>query len=435
MPQSTPSSKSWSSYMVDLYARRAPPPFGTVDIALIEQQAREKMKDDEHAFMYTFGSAGSGATCTANLVEMRAWKIVPRMLRDANARDLKTTLFGVEHPSPLLIAPIGVQGLLHPDGELATSRAAASLNVPFVLSTASTRSIEAVAQANGSGHRWYQIYWPKSNDVTLSLLKRAKTNGYSALVVTLDTPMLGWRPHDLKSAYLPFIHGVGSQVGLTDPVFMKQQGEQPDPVDYAPKFPYSYEEFDNAIKNGDKGAQRAHKLGLEWIGQITSGLYREWDDLKFLREHWDGPIVLKGIMDVEDAQKAIEHGMDGISVSNHGGRQIDGGIPSLYALHKICSDEKVKAAQASGKFTVLFDSGIRCGSDVIKAIALGANAVLLGRPFMYGLCVGGQEGVEAVVRNILADLEITLGLAGYKNLNELRGQGERAVVRLDQSHL
>jgi isopentenyl diphosphate isomerase/L-lactate dehydrogenase-like FMN-dependent dehydrogenase len=291
----------------------------------------------------------------------------------------QTTIFGVKLPAPLITAPIGVQGLVHPDAELATARATSRVGVPMIMSTASTRSLEDAAEANGTGHRWYQLYWPKDPEVTNSLLSRAKSNGYTALVVTLDTITIGWRPHDLDKSYLPFFHGTGIAMGTSDPVFMHKQGKEPYPPGPAGhiEFPYDIEAMDRRTIAGDPEAVERVKLGVSWIGEVNSGLYRTWDDLKLLREHWDGPIVLKGIQSVEDAEIAIDY-VEGIVVSNHGGRQVDGAISSLSALDKICLSEKVRAAQESGKFTVFFDSGIRTGSDIIKAIALGAQAILRG---------------------------------------------------------
>ncbi|KAH0586055.1 hypothetical protein H2248_007329 [Termitomyces sp. 'cryptogamus'] len=297
------------------------------------------------------------------------------------------------------------------------------------MSTASSRSIEEVAAANGNGHRWYQLYWPRTNDVTLSILKRVKENGFTALVVTLDTMTIGWRPHDLERAYMPFGHGVGIQVGRSDPVFMARYGREP--VHERPDFPYDSEEKDRLFLAGDEKTREAVFFGTEWLKECNSGLYRDWEDLKFLRENWQGPLVLKGIQNVLDAEKALEYGVDGIVVSNHGGRQVDGAIPSIYALENIMKSAKVKGAQASGKLTVLFDSGIRTGPDILKALALGAQAVLLGRPWVYGLIVGGEAGVEQVIRHTLGDLDTTLGLAGCKSLNDVQGKGDAVITKLD----
>lgn len=241
--------------------------------------------------------------------------------------------------------------------------------------------------------------------------------------------LLGWRPHDIQTAYLPFFHGVGAQVGLTDPVFMSKFGLEPYPENDHPDYPYDPALQDELIAKGDKNAaERAH-LGESWIGETTSGRFRTWEDLSFIKQNWDGPLILKGIMRPQDAELAIDHGVDGIVVSNHGGRQVDGSISSLYALSQIMKSPKVRAAQASGKLTILFDSGIRTGSDIMKAIAIGAQGVLYGRPFMYALALGGESGVDSQIRSILADLEVTLGLSGYSSLEEIHGKADEILVR------
>jgi isopentenyl diphosphate isomerase/L-lactate dehydrogenase-like FMN-dependent dehydrogenase len=282
-------------------------------------------------------------------------------------------------PAPVLIAPIGVQTLAHPDGELATARAAAALGIPYVHSTAASHAFEAVAEANGDGPRWYQLYYPTDRDVCRSFLERAKASGFGVLVVTLDTTLLGWRPADLDRGFLPFLANEGVANYLTDPAFLAQ--------------------LDKPVEE-DPGAAT-----FLWAGMFPNPGLR-WSDLEFLREHWDGPIVLKGIVAVEDAVLAADHGVEGIVVSNHGGRQVDGGIAALDALPGI-------ADAVGDRLTILFDSGIRTGTDVVKALALGADAVLLGRPFLYGLALAGQEGVEHVLRCLLAELDLALSLAGY----------------------
>jgi lactate 2-monooxygenase len=409
---------TWSSFVTQIYLSDRRPINGSYDYRAIEAKAREVTKDNRAAFMYTFGSAGTSSTYRNNLEALEQWRIVPRMLRNATDRNLETTLFGVKLPSPVILAPVGVQGILHKDGELATARAAGTVGVPMIMSTASTRSIEAVAKANGDGHRWYQLYWPRSNEVTLSLLRRAKAAGFTALVLTLDTFLIGWRPHDLETAYLPFIAGVGAQVGTSDPVFMQRMGVPVRPDEPIP-FPLDLDAFRKRLEAGDEDATLLLKLGTGWLQETNSGRFPTWEDLAFLRDNWDGPIVLKGVQTVEDAHAAMDARMDGIVVSNHGGRQVDGAISSFSALEKITASSRVLRAQKEGKFTVLFDSGIRQGSDVIKAIAMGAQGVLVGRPFMYGLAVGGEQGVEEVLRALLADTEVTLGLSGYKSIEEI----------------
>ncbi|RXW23804.1 hypothetical protein EST38_g2070 [Candolleomyces aberdarensis] len=370
----------WKAYLGEIYFSRKPPqPLGTVSYDDIEAQAKEKLKDIPGAFMYAGGSAGAMSTYRANLRAFEKWGIIPRMLRDANNRTLETTLFNKKLSSPLILAPIGVQGIFHPEAESGAARAAQKLNIPYVLSTAATRTIEEIAEANGDGHRWFQLYWPRTNEVTLSLLNRAKNAGYSALVVTLDTSTIGWRPHDLERSYLPFAHGVGVQVGLSDPVFMARYNKQPITKTEIP-FPYEADKLDQAFLEGDPRAKESVFLGIEWMKEANSGIFRTWEDLKFLRDNWEGALIVKGIQCLEDAEKALQFGVDGIVVSNHGGRQVDGAIPSLYALEQIMKSEKIRTAQRCGVLTVLFDSGIRTGSDIIKAIALGAQAVLRTPP-------------------------------------------------------
>jgi lactate 2-monooxygenase len=364
------------------------PPF-TTDPEALEASARERLGPGP--FWYVAGAAGGGATARANREAFDDWRIVPRMLTNATERHLGTSLLGTDMPAPVLLAPVGVQSILHPDGELATARAAAELGVPFVLSTASSHTIEEVAEAAGDAARWFQLYWPNDPDVAASILDRARKAGYRVLVVTLDTWTLAWRPHDLDRSYLPFLRAVGTAIPFSDPAFRAGLAASPE------------EDLPMAI--------------LRWV-QLFTGTDKSWDQLSFLREHWDGPIVLKGIQHVDDARKAVDAGVDGIVVSNHGGRQVDGAVGSLEVLPEI--------ADAVGEqVEVLFDSGIRGGADIVKALALGAKAVLVGRPFAYGLAHGGQVGVRHVLRSLLADFDLTLGLSGHRSPAELN----REVLR------
>ncbi|GAA2994209.1 lactate 2-monooxygenase [Actinokineospora diospyrosa] len=364
------------------------PPF-TTDATRLESVAESRMEPGP--FGYVAGGAGSGDTARANREAFARWRIVPRVLTDATTRDLSTTVLGTALPAPVLLAPIGVQSIVHPDGEVATARAAAALDVPIVLSTASSYPLEDVAAAGGP--RWFQLYWPNDPEVCASLLRRAEAAGYTALVVTLDTWTLAWRPRDLDQAYLPFLRASGVANAFTDPAF--RAGLEKSPEDDQPM----------AI--------------LRWVSLFT-GTDKRWDQLAFLREHWDGPIALKGIQHVDDARRAADEGMDAVIVSNHGGRQVDGALAALDALPEI--------AQAVGdRLEVLFDSGIRTGADVLKALALGAKAVLLGRPYVYGLALAGEAGVRHAVRSLLADLDLTLGLSGYRTPAELTPDALRRV--------
>ncbi|MEU6038137.1 lactate 2-monooxygenase [Actinomadura sp. NPDC047616] len=354
------------------------------DLTRLEALAERRLS--AAAFGYVAGAAGSEATARANREAFDRWRIVPRMLRDVAARDLSVRVLGTPMPAPVALAPVGVQSIFHPDGERAAARAAAATRLPYVLSTASSFSIEEVAQANGDGPRWYQLYWPKDRELAVSFLERAAAAGYTALVVTLDTFALAWRPRDLDQAYLPFLRGIGVANYFSDPVFQKAVGG---PVTEANR--------DAAI--------------LHWAANFGNPSLT-WDDLVFLREHWHGPIALKGIQHPDDARRAVDAGMDGVIVSNHGGRQIDGAVASLDALPPV-----VEAVRDQAE--VLFDSGVRTGGDIAKALALGAKAVLVGRPFVYGLALGGEAGVTHVLRCLLAELDLTLMLSGHTRVADL----------------
>ncbi|KAH9934291.1 oxidoreductase [Fomitopsis serialis] len=424
---STPAA-TWSTFAKVSYASRRPPVTGTFAVERLEVAARKKLEQSPDAYMYIFGSAGTGSTTESNREAFKRWKIMPRLLRDVSRRNIEVSLFGNTYPSPLLLAPIGAQGIVHPDGELATAAAAGALGIPYIMSTGSTRSIEAIAKANGTGPRWLQLYWGKNDDTVMSLLSRAKASGFTTLVVTVDTPAVGWRPFDLDTAYFPFAHGVGTQVGLTDPFFMAAAGLESFPEGEHPDFPYIAARQDELIRNGDKKATLRSEVGQRFVSEMLDPT-KVWSDLARLKAQWDGPLILKGILSPKDAELAVEHGVDGIIVSNHGGRQIDGSVSSLDALHRIMGSSAVKEAQARGTFTVLLDSGIRTGSDVFKALALGAQGVCYGRPYMYALALAGREGVDSQLRAILADFEITLGLAGIRSIEELRMNAHDLLVR------
>ncbi|HEX3786725.1 MAG TPA: lactate 2-monooxygenase [Pseudonocardiaceae bacterium] len=365
------------------------PPF-TTNVFALEDAAREQLSAEP--FGYVAGAAGNGSTHRANLAAFERWRIVPKMLTGATTRQLSTTVLGTELPAPLLLAPVGVQSIVHPEGELATARAATALGVPMIMSTASSHTIEQVAEAGGAGPRWFQLYRPLDDSVCASLLQRARATGFSVLVVTLDTWTLAWRPVDLDRAYLPFVRGIGTAVPFSDPAFRAGLAATPE------------EDLGPAV--------------LKWVQQF-SGTDRTWADLPFLRAHWDGPIVLKGIQHVDDARRAVDAGMDGIVVSNHGGRQLDGAVAALDTLPGI-------AAAVGDRIEVLFDSGVRGGADMLKALALGARAVLLGRPYAYGLGLAGEAGVRHVLRTVLAEFDLSLGLSGHRSIAEL---GPDSLVR------
>jgi lactate 2-monooxygenase len=349
----------------------------------LERQAAEAL--EPRAAAYVFGGAGTEDTMRANLEAFRRWRIVPRALRPIGERQLRTVVLGTELPAPLLLAPIGVQTLVHPDGEVATARAAAALGVPLVVSSASATSLEDIAEANGDAPRWYQLYWPNDDAITASIIRRAEENGYSALVLTVDNYVPGWKPRDLQHAYLPFLEGIGIAQFTADPVFREALEKSPEE---------------------DIGAAVGHYISVFVNPNQT------WDRLAFLRETTSLPILLKGILHPDDAQEAVRRGIDGIIVSNHGGRQVDGAIASLDAL--------VGIVDAVGdEIAILFDSGVRSGADLLKALAIGADAVLLGRPYLWGLALDGQAGVETVLRTLLAEFDLTMVLSGHVTLDEI----------------
>ncbi|MEU5235935.1 lactate 2-monooxygenase [Streptomyces lydicus] len=372
-------AKHWADFQYEIYLNGmtgAVPRLPT-DLTRLEQLTEQRLGPGPVG--YVAGSAGTGSTADANRAALDRLRIVPRMLRDVQQRDLSVEVLGRSLPAPLALAPVGVLSIMHPEAEPAAARAAAAQGVPYILSSASSTPMEEVAAAMGDGERWFQLYWAKDREVTRSFLDRAKAAGYSTLFVTLDTPLLAWRPRDLDQAYLPFLHGVGTANYFTDPAFRAGLAK---PV------------------HEDPNAAVRHFVGM------FADPAKTWPDLAFLRENWDGPIVLKGILHPDDALRAAEAGVDGVVVSNHGGRQVAGSIAAADALPGV-----VEAA--GDRLTVLFDSGIRSGDDIVKALALGARSVLIGRPYAYGLGLDGQAGVEHVIRCLLAELDLTLALSGH----------------------
>jgi isopentenyl diphosphate isomerase/L-lactate dehydrogenase-like FMN-dependent dehydrogenase len=370
-----------------IYAMGEPP--GPIDPDEWETAAREKLPPE--VFDYIAGGAGAEWTMRANLEAFYNRRIRPRMLTSNAERELSVEVLGTRSAAPFFLAPIGgVMTLLDPEGEKAVARAAAATGVPIVLSSAASTSLEDVAAAGGDAPRWFQLYWWNDRELAASLLHRAEASGYAAIVVTLDTLTLGWRPRDLRKAYLPFLGGEGIAQFTSDPLFRERLDKPP-----------------------EEDTLAAALLALSTFPNLALS----WADLAWLRGQTTLPIVLKGVLTREDAALARDAGVDGVIVSNHGGRQVDGAVAALDALPEV-RDELGPDA------TVLMDSGIRRGADVFKALALGANAVLLGRPWVYGLAVAGQAGVETVIRNLLAEFDLTLALAG--------GNSARAI---DRSHV
>ena len=307
------------------------------------------------------------------------------MMRDIHERDTRVELFGKHVPAPLLLAPIGALEVVRPDAELSVARAAAATGIPLVASTLTSRSLEEIGSEMAGANRWFQLYWGPDRDLNLSLVGRAEKAGYSAIVLTLDTRMIGWRGRDLDRGYLPFLGGVGLANYFSDPVFRSRLPAPPE------------EDLPGAVR-----------YALTAFGDPTFS----WADVRFLSARTSLPILVKGVLHPQDAIDAMEAGANGLIVSNHGGRQVDGSLPALRALSPV-------VAEAGDRIPVLYDGGIRHGADVAKAIALGARAVLLGRPYVWGLAVGGETGVREVVENVLADFDLTLALCGVARLSEL----------------
>jgi lactate 2-monooxygenase len=375
-------------YLKGLFGEQPTQPFGWREL-----QAAAEAVMTPGAVGYVSGGGGGEETMRANREAFDHWRLVPRMLRGIPAdRDVSISLLGTPMPAPVLLGPVGVLSIVHADAERAVARAAAAVGLTMVLSTAASTAMETVAEELGDNPGWYQLYWPNNEAVAASLVSRAEAAGYRALVVTLDTWQLGWRPRDLDTAYLPFLQGEGIANYTSDPAFRAGLAKTPEE---------------------DSNAAVLHFLGMFNNPTLT------WTDIAWLRSHTTLPIVLKGLQHPDDVRRAADAGVDAVICSNHGGRQVDGAIGSLDALPGLVS--------AAGELPVLFDSGIRTGADAVKALALGARAVLLARPWVYGLGLAGQAGVEHVLRSFLADLDLQLGLSGHASLSELSPASLAAV--------
>jgi len=350
-----------------------------------EWEALAQSTAPREAFDYAAGGSGAEQTMRRNVEAFSRWAILPRTLRDVSDRSTAITLWGQQYAAPVMLAPIGMQRIIHPEGELASSRAAAKHNIPFVTSTVSSYSLEEIAEQMGDRPRWFQLYWSNDREISASMVRRAERAGYSAVVLTVDTILLGWKVRDLRNGYSPLKLGMGMANYVADPVFSAKYGQYPE---------ISKEEV---------------------VAAILENVYHpslSFDDIRFLREQTKLPIAIKGILHPDDAVACIEAGADAIIVSNHGGRQLDGAAASIEALPGV-----VRAVQ--GRIPVLLDSGVRTGADVIKALALGASAVFYGRPYLYGLAVAGEHGVDAVIRNLLSEFDISLALSGCRTPAEL----------------
>ena len=404
-----------------------------VDNSALEQAARKAISAE--AFAYLAGGAGGEATMAANRAAFARWQVWPRVLRDVAERDLSIELLGKRRATPFILSPIGVAELAHADADVAVGRAASELDVPYVLSNQGSRPMEEVAAAMGEGSRWFQLYWSASDELNASFLRRAEAAGCEAIVVTLDTHLLGWRTRDLDAAFLPFTRGQGIAQYTSDPVFAELvrdrvarstgPGERPRVTPTLLRSAFSIARSAVGTKLVDGGVRDAlrsplPRAAVETFLDVFSDPSLTWDDLARLREWTSLPVLVKGVLHPDDAGRALDHGVDGIVVSNHGGRQVDRSVATLDALPAIVE-------RVAGRVPIVLDSGIRGGADAAIALALGATAVGIGRPYAYGLAVAGQAGVREVVRNHIAELDLTLGLAGHRSVAELGPETLRAA--------
>ncbi|GAA4751974.1 alpha-hydroxy-acid oxidizing protein [Gordonia alkaliphila] len=405
-------------YTAGIHGRK---PVIPTDFAELERRAKAKMS--ARAWAYIAGGAGEGRTMAANRAALDEWAIVPRVLRDVSQRSTEIELFGQTLAAPVLFAPVGAGALAHPDADVHIGKAAAELGVPYIFSNQGCAPMEDVAAAmeavTPGAPRWFQLYWSTDDRLVDSLIARAEKMGAAALAVTLDTTMLGWRPQDLNLGSLPFARGEGINQYTSDPSFWEIVAERlRDAADERPEISLGAIKTLFSIARNVPGDLRKNltapepRAAVQTFLDIYSRPSLNWDDIASLREKTSLPIVLKGILHPDDARQAVDLGVDGIIVSNHGGRQVDGSISSTDALVDI-------ADAVAGKTKILADSGFYTGADVFKALALGADAVCIGRPHMYGLALNGADGAREAVANIIAELDLTLGLTGHTDVAHL----------------
>lgn len=350
----------------------------------LEAQAKQKLSPE--AWAYIAGGAGLETTMDANRAAFERVKIAPRMLGGAGVRDLSTELYMTPAAAPVLTAPIGVLEMAHPEADIAIAKATAALKLPMIISSQACMPMEEIAKAHGDNPRFFQLYWGKSDAIAESFVKRAEACGCSAIFITLDTTILGWRPRDLDLAHLPFLKAQGIAQFTSDPAFRAMLQQSPEENPQAAAFQFT---------------------------QVFSDPSLDWTRIAKIRDWTRLPVILKGIVRADDAAKAAAEGYDGVLVSNHGGRQVDGGVGALEALPGV-----VEAVR--GRIPVLFDSGVRCGADIFKALALGARGVCVGRPYVYGLALGGADGARTVLEYLLAELDLAMALTGCRSIADIR---------------
>ncbi|KAK3714176.1 hypothetical protein LTR37_007978 [Vermiconidia calcicola] len=358
----------------------------------LEERAREKLT--EGGWYYASSNAGQSETHLANRQAFYRHKVVPRMLVDTNKRDTKCEIWGHKVDAPIGFAPIGINKIYHKDGELPVAKVAGDLNLPYCLSTAGSQPIEDVGKANGNGPRFFQLYMPHDDELTVSLLKRAHDSGFTACILTVDTWQLAWRHNDVNTSDYAFYHGTGADLGLSDPVFqrrLKAAGIDP--------------------------KTQPNEAGALWIDNVWHGRAHSWEKMPWLIKTWKEisggkPFAIKGIQSVPDAKRCVDIGCDGIVVSNHAGRQVDGAIASLDALENITN-------VVGDKIYIMYDSGVRGATDIFKALALGAKFVFVGRLWVWGLSIMGETGVRHVMKSLLADFDIMMNVAGCQSVDQI----------------
>ena len=385
---------AFGDYQFEIYLQGLAGTVPSLPVAYSELEAKARAALPPSVWSYVAGGAGDERTQRANCEAFERWGLIPRMFVGADERDMSVELFGRTLPSPLFMAPIGVIGICAQDGhgDLATARAAAATGVPMVVSTLTADPLEDVAAEFGDTPGFFQLYTPKDRELAASLVQRAEAAGYRGIIVTLDTWVPGWRPRDLSTANFPQLRGHCLSNYTSDPVFRAglQQPPEADP----------------------------RAVVLRWAQLFGNPL--TWDDLPWLRSLTDLPLLVKGICHPDDARRARDGGVDGIYCSNHGGRQANGGLPAIDCLPGV--------VEAADGLPVLFDSGVRSGADVVKALALGATAVGIGRPYAYGLALGGIDGIVHVLRSILAEADLIMAVDGYPTRKDLTPETLRRVT-------
>lgn len=385
---------AFSDYQLEIYFQGLSGVLPALPMAFAELEAKAQAAMSPSMWSYVAGGAGDERTQRVNATAFDYWGLMPRMFVGASERDLSVELFGMTLPSPALLAPVGVIGLCAQDGhgDLATARAAARTGVPMIASTMSADPMEQVAAELGDTPGFFQLYTPTDRELAASFVHRAEAAGFKGIVVTLDTWIPGWRPRDLASSNFPFLRGLCLANYTSDPVFRASLAQPPE--------------------ENPQGAV------LRWAQIFGNPL--TWDDLPWLRSLTDLPLIAKGICHPDDARRAKDGGVDAIYCSNHGGRQANGGIPAIDCLPAV--------VDAADGLPVWFDSGIRSGTDIVKALALGADAVAIGRPYAYGLALGGVDGIVHVLRSLLAEADVTMAVDGYRSLKELTPEAMRRVT-------